>query len=84
MSNTLLFFYHNNLIDSYCFVCHVFLDTLAAVNEKQKLLVKQRQEIDETERNSDKEVCPDYWPCEFIVARCIFQVKFRASNISYP
>ena len=84
MSNTLLFFYHNNLIDSYCFVCHVFLDTLAAVNEKQKLLVKQRQEIEETERNSDKEVCPDYWPCEFIVASCIFQAKFRASNISYP
>ena len=29
---------------------------MAAISEKQKILQKQRQEIEEIERNSDKEV----------------------------
>jgi len=32
------------------------LDTVAAISEKQKMLQKQRQEIEEIERNSDREV----------------------------
>ena len=57
---------------------------MAAVNEKQKLLVKQRQEIEETERNSDKEVCPDYRPREFIVARCIYLIRDSQSVQTNP
>ena len=32
------------------------LDTVSAISEKQKLLEQQRQEIEEIERNSDREV----------------------------
>lgn len=35
------------------------LDTVAAISEKQKMLQKQRQEIEEIERNSDREVSFD-------------------------
>ena len=34
----------------------VWVDTVAAINEKHKLIQKQQQEIEETERHSDREV----------------------------
>lgn len=32
------------------------VDTVAAISEKQKILQQQREEIEELERNSDREV----------------------------
>ncbi|XP_020626851.1 uncharacterized protein LOC110064182 [Orbicella faveolata] len=37
----------------------VEIDTVAAISEKQKMLQKQRQEIEEIERNSDREAAEE-------------------------
>ena len=54
---------------SWCYKCNIFfelsqiysfaLDTVAAISEKQKILQKQQQEIEEIEGNSDREVSFD-------------------------
>ncbi len=49
------------------------LDTVAAISEKQKMLQKQRKEIEEIERNSDREVRFGKKRCASFLCRWCYQ-----------